>query len=161
MTKRHGLVALPLGCLERIMRPLSFFLICFSLIAPATPAMAEYLQGTVVRIDRDRGEVEIMLSENGQCHLDSADASIAKEGRVPTEKARSVLVKAAWFPRCLGKGAQVYARGQFAPDRSDLFEAEDVFPCRRRGGHDPTGVRSRFQHHRRQMMRPRGEAMHD
>lgn len=123
--------------------------------------MAEYLQGTVVGVDRDRGEVDIIVSGNGQCHLEDGDGTMAKQNDTPADKKRRIIVKAAWFPRCLGEGDQVYARGQFAPERSDLFEAEDVFPCRRRGGHDPTGVRSRFQHHRRQMMRHMGGEMHE
>lgn len=119
-------------------------------MASASPVMAEYLQGTVVRVDRQDGELEIALSANGQCHMENGKKA------VDAQNTPRVLVKAAWFPRCLVTGDQVYARGEYAQGSKDVFEAEDVFPCRRRGGHDPTGVRSRFHHHRRQMMRQMG-----
>lgn len=123
--------------------------------------MAEYLQGTVVRIDRDRGEIAITLSENGQCRYGKGNEAAMKESSTSMAKQRQIIVKAAWFPRCLATGAQVYVRGEYAADRPDFFEAEDVFPCRGRGDHDPTGVRSRFRHHRRQMMEQMGGEMHE
>ncbi len=138
------------------MKHLSFLIVCLFFLASVSPALAEYLQGTVVHVDRDKGEVEILLSAKGQCHLDGGNETVDQEDSSQAENQRRILVKAAWFPRCLEEGTQVYARGKFAADEADIFEAEDVFPCRKRGGHDPTGVRSRFQHHRRQMMWQRG-----
>lgn len=115
--------------------------------------MAEYLQGTVVRIDHGKREIDMLISENGQCRLENGAEAVTKESQALPEKTRNILVKASWFPGCLTPGTQVYARGKYASDSKELFEADEVFPCRRRGGHDPTGVRSRFNHHRKQMMR--------
>lgn len=129
------------------------FLLILGFFSIAEPALvrAEYLQGTVVRIDRAKGEVEIVVSKEGQCHLGADSHPPAQESSRQLEKQRRIIVKAAWFPRCLSEGTEVYARGEFAAKGRDLFEAEDVFPCRSRGGHDPTGVRSRFHRHRRDM----------
>lgn len=143
------------------MKPLSFLLLFFFFIAPATPVMAEYLQGTVVRIDRDRGEVEIILSKTGQCPLENGNEEVDKGHSPQQEKEQIILVKAAWFPRCIAEGGQVYVRGEYAPNSKVVFEAEDIFSCRKRGGHDPTGVRSRFHHKRRQMMDQKGGEMHE
>lgn len=123
--------------------------------------MAEYLQGRVVRIDHDKGEIEISLSKEGHCRHAGDNDSLDLENSEQDGKQKNIIVKAAWFPRCLADGAEIYARGEFAPQSRDLFVAEDVFPCRGGGGHDPTGVRSRFQHHRRKMMRHRGGEMHE
>ncbi len=135
------------------MRLSIFFILSLALIVWTSPVMAEYLQGTVVRIDRQGGELEITLSANGQCRMENGKKAVERQNTP------RVLVRAAWFPRCLVTGDQVYARGEYAQGSKEIFEAEDVFPCRRRGGHDPTGVRSRFHHHRRQMMRQMGGEM--
>lgn len=143
------------------MKFFSLSILFVALVALASPVMAEYLQGTVVRIDHGKREVEILLSEDGMCRFGNGAQTSAADNQVVEPKTRSILVKAAWLPGCLAQGSQVYARGKYAPDSSELFEADEVFPCRRRGGHDPTGVRSRFNHQRKQMMRQMGEENHD
>ncbi|MBU0680576.1 MAG: hypothetical protein KKD73_04050 [Proteobacteria bacterium] len=135
------------------MRPLAFSILFVFLVLSVSPVMAEYLQGTVVRIDHGKREIEMLIAENGQCRFENGTESVDKERQVPPGKTKNILVKAVWFPGCLTPGTQVYARGKYALDSKELFEADEVFPCRRRGGHDPTGVRSRFNHHRKQMMR--------
>lgn len=146
---------------ENAMRYVTYTILCLALIAQASPSLAEYLQGTVVAIDRGRGELEIVVSAEGRANLEGSQGSADEEGRQLNDKPRRIVVKAAWFPHCLRAGSEVYARGDFVDDSSDFFEAEDVFLCRRRGDQDPTGVRSRFQHHRRRMMHHRGGDMHE
>ena len=116
-------------------------LIAFSV----APAYADSIQGHIVRIDRERGEVEMILSgdgtEEGRHHL--------PEGQPPvhTDEASVVKVLAMWFPRCLSEGMMIFARGSYIDDDMTIFEAEEVFPLRRHGRKDKTGVRSRFRHH--------------
>ena len=121
--------------------------------------MAEYLQGTVAGIDHEKGEIEIILSQAGHCSLAQENNNIVPESTGQAGKQKKIIVKATWFPRCLAHGTEIYARGEFSSERKDLFMAEEVFPCRGRGGHDPTGVRSRFHHQRRKMMRHMGGEM--
>lgn len=152
----------PLHRVKQPMKPLFSILALLFLLVAAAPVLAEYLQGRVVDIDRRQGQMEIVPSRQGRCSAgnDSLPAEDAELSGAEAEQ--PVLVRAAWFPRCLEVGDQVYARGEFVAEQQDLFAAEEVFACRRRGGHDPTGVRSRFQHHRRQMkMRHNRGGMHE
>ena len=143
------------------MRSLPLIILGLFIFAPVSPAMAEYLQGKVVRIDHEKGEMEIILSQAGHCRMANGNNDAGSEKSEQAGKQERVIIKAPWFPRCLADGTEIYARGEFSPEHKDLFVAEDVFPCRGRGGHDPTGVRSRFHHHRRKMMRHKGGEMNE
>lgn len=140
------------------MKIFSLSLLFIALLAP--PALAEYLQGTVVGIDHGKRQVQILLTE-GPCSFEEEEAAAGNQEPVPPPPGRQITVQAAWLPGCLGQGAQVYARGRYAAGNKELFEADEVFPCRQRGGHDPTGVRSRFHHQRKQMMRHMGRDIHE
>jgi hypothetical protein len=109
---------------------------------------ADYLQGHIVRIDRENSEIFIVLSEEcpGQdnCHSEEEQQNQLDD---TTEKT-AVRVIAAWLPRCLSEGMMVYVRGNYSSDDHLVFKAVDVFPRKRRGGKDKTGVRSRFHHGR-------------
>jgi hypothetical protein len=140
------------------MKMFSLSILLIVLLAP--PALAEYLQGTVVGIDHGRRQVQLLLTE-GPCSFEPEGPAVAAQEPEPPLPRRQITVQAAWLPGCLGQGAQVYARGHYAADNADLFEAEEVFPCRQRGAHDPTGVRSRFHHQRKQMMRHMGRDIHE
>lgn len=155
-------MALPLHHVKQPMKPLFSILALVSLLIAAAPVSAEYLRGRVVQIDRRQGQMEIIPSGQGYCSTGN-DSLPAEDAEMSEAEAKPrIVVRAAWFPRRLEAGDQVYARGAFVGEEQDLFAAEEVFACRRRGGHDPTGVRSRFQHHRRQMkMRHNGGGMHE
>lgn len=137
------------------MKPCLVISVILSVLAMVLPAQAEYLQGTVLRIDRQQGEMEILPRPARQ------EGATGMQAETESAEAEKILIKAAWFPRCLAVGDQVYARGTFVTGSREGFVAEEVFPSRRRGSHDPTGVRSRFHRHRRQMMHHRGGGMHE
>lgn len=122
----------------------------FLLLTLASSAYADYIQGHVLRIDRKLGLVDIVLCEScpeGRiCNGDLADHMLKTHGPEPG----TVRVVVAWIPRCLREGVMAFARGVYAANDASRFEAVEIFPRRRMGGKDNTGVRSRFRHHRGQ-----------
>ncbi len=109
-----------------------------------SPACADYIQGHIVRIDREQGVVDLVLCDmpgNQKDCLRRADHDV-----VHGEDGVQVKVVAVWLPRCLAEGMMVFARGAFAKEDAGVFEADEVFPRRRMGSEDKTGVRSRFRH---------------
>ena len=107
-------------------------------------AQADYIQGQVVRVDRQKGEVVIALcaqSTGGKCCRVAGEQESASSGDGVV-----VTVIASWLPRCLSEGMMIFARGSFSSDEPLIFEAVEVFPRKKRGGKDTTGVRSRFHH---------------
>ncbi len=119
-------------------------LFCLSLFT--TSAYADYIQGHIVRIDRQKGEVDVVLCEDctgAEHHLSEEHYKVhGDDSEEPV-----VTVVAMWFPRCFAEGVMIFARGAYKTDDPAVFEAEEVFPLRRLGRKDKTGVRSRFRHH--------------
>ena len=107
-------------------------------------AYADYIQGHVVRIDRQQGEMTITLC--GGCTGEEQDHVNGLPQ--PADAVQQVTIRAPWFPRCLIEGMMVFARGSFAEADTSLFEAVEVFPHKTMGSKDKTGVRFRFRHHR-------------
>lgn len=114
----------------------------------SSTALADYIQGHVVAIDREHGTVDIVLcdmeSENKGCQVENSH--LAKHGDDPPR----IRVAVSWLPRCLTEGMMVFARGEYVKDDASRFEAVEVFPRKRLGSGDETGVRSRFRHQRGQ-----------
>lgn len=128
--------------IARVLSITAFLMLCL-----ATSAWADYIQGHVVQLDRQQGTVDIILcatcAEGKECSKDT-EAHLAEHGPNPA----TVRVRVDWLPRCLAPGMMVYARGVYAEDDATRFEAVEVFPRKRLGSKDNTGVRSRFRHQR-------------
>ena len=124
-----------------------FFIALFSILLTGTAAFGDYIQGHVVLVDRGQGVVEIVLCEScpeeKSCAVESSE-HLKTHGKNPAR----IRVVVAWIPRCLREGMMVFARGAYAEGDASRFEAVEVFPRKRMGGRDNTGVRSRFRHHR-------------
>ncbi len=114
------------------------------LLSFCATAYADYIQGHVTEIDRQQGEVMIIL-----CDICTGDKQCsAKNEHDPTHSkdVKTVKVLASWLPRCLSEGMMVFARGDYVKGDTSTFNAVEVFPRKRLGSKDGTGVRSRFRH---------------
>ncbi len=111
-----------------------------------SPVYADYLQGYITRIDREKGTVEIILCD--VCTGGNNGSVDTEHQAEHDEDAPRVTVVASWFPRCFTEGMMIYARGSFLEDNTNVFDAVEVFPRKRLGREDKTGVRSRFRHQR-------------
>jgi hypothetical protein len=113
----------------------------------SSTALADYIQGHVVGIDREHGTVDNVL-----CDMESDDVQgcRVKNGQLAEHGEDSVRIRVvvSWLPRCLAEGMMVFARGEYVKDDASRFEAVEVFPRKRLGSGDETGVRSRFRHQR-------------
>lgn len=120
------------------------YIIIILLGLSVSPACADYIQGHIVRIDREQGVVDLMRCDvpgsQKDCAWDADHEVVHADDAVP------VRVIALWLPRCLTEGMMVFARGSFAKEDATIFEADEVFPRRRMGSEDKTGIRSRFRH---------------
>jgi len=127
--------------MTRMMQLRLFSIAIFFVMLSFQVAYADYIQGHVVLLDRESGFVDIIICEgctsDEECSVEAGH--MAKHG----EGATQVHIVVSWIPRCLTEGMMIFARGVFAEDDSSRFEAVDVFPCKRMGGKDKTGVRSR------------------
>lgn len=112
------------------------------------PVYADYIQGHIVRIDRERSEIFIVLSEECPDQDDCHTGQKQQDQLDYTTEKTAIRVIAVWLPRCLSEGMMVYVRGDYSSEDHLVFKAVDVFPRKRRGGKDKTGVRSRFHHGR-------------
>lgn len=112
----------------------------------SSPALGDYIQGHVVEIDREHGTVDIVL-----CEMESDNEGCQVQNRHLDEHGETAVrirVAVSWLPRCLTEGMMVFARGEYVQDDASRFEAVEVFPRKRLGSGDETGVRSRFRHQR-------------
>ena len=123
-----------------------FFITALFVLFFGQTAYADYIQGHVVQVDRETGIVEILL-----CDVCSGDSGCCHEkGHVEAhgDDAAHVRIIVSWIPRCLSEGMMIFARGVFAEKDATRFDAVEIFPSKRRGGQDSTGVRSRFRYHK-------------
>ena len=83
-------------------------------------AGAEMISGTVLRVDRDRAKIDLLLAGDREITIHSA----------------------APLPRRLRAGRTIRAWGEYSTDK--VFQATDIRGPGRHHGHDPTGVRQRL-----------------
>ncbi len=136
-----------------MMIPKVFCITAFLVLSLATFACADYIQGHVVLVDRQQGVVDIVLCETcpeGKTCVVDLSEHMKTHGSEPV----IIRVVVAWIPRCLRVGTMAFARGVYSADDRSRFEAVEIFPRKRMGGRDDTGVRSRFRNHRGQQGAP-------
>ncbi len=119
-----------------------FYIAILLLLLSSSSVFADYIQGHVVWIDREQGVMEIVLCDVCVDVTGATDESSAEKG----EDVPIIKVVASWFPLCISEGVLVFARGVYSEGNATVFKADDVFPYKRLGNKDKTGVRSRFRH---------------
>lgn len=107
------------------------------LSAPA--AASDAILGTIVSLDRENGQMTVRLSE-------SSDLSDEISGQGDNLVPEMVTVSIAPDQLCenMKEGKLVRLWGNFESDVQNLFKATHIRSGNRRGGYDPTGVRTRL-----------------
>ncbi|MBC8317045.1 MAG: hypothetical protein H8E41_04005 [Desulfobulbaceae bacterium] len=126
------------------MYPFSLLLI-IAFLFPAQVFAEEYLRGTVISVDQQKGEVVVQPIEYSSVHEDEQlveNKNIAVTVRLPGKHRMRQEHKNRMF-QCPAPGQQIRIRGEFDTE-SDLFLASDIRGCGLRGGLDPTGIRGRL-----------------
>lgn len=122
-----------------------FLLIIIAFLFPSQGLAEEYLRGTVISVDQQKGEVVIRPFEYSSV---IEDDQVVEQEYIPVtvrfpEKHRMRQDRQKRRFQCLVPGQQIRLRGEF--DRElNLFLARDIRGCGWRGGPDPTGIRSRL-----------------
>jgi hypothetical protein len=131
-------------------------LIIILLLSVASPGMtADFIQGRVIAIDRDKGVLQLQLSGKNQRRC------CAPKG--PDTSAAPFIIRIApdRLPRCVREGGHVFVWGVYLQNRNVDnfdFQAETIRSGCFQRYCDPTGVRTRLgkcvnrgkvRHHRR------------
>ena len=120
-------------------------LIIIAFIFPTQVFAEEYLRGTVISVDRQKGEIVIRPFEYSSVNEDD---QVVEHEDIPVtvrfpEKHRMRQGREKRRFQCLVPGQQIRLRGEFDTE-SNLFLARDIRGCGWRGGPDPTGIRGRL-----------------
>lgn len=121
-------------------------MIIITLMFPAQVLAEEYLRGTVISVDQQKGEAVIQPLEYSSVSED--DQVVENENislitvRLP-ERYRMRQDHENRRFQCLVPGRQIRLRGEFDTELN-LFLARDMRGCGWRGGPDPTGIRGRL-----------------
>ncbi len=118
----------------------------------SAPAIAsDAILGIIVSLDRENGQMTVRLSRP----FDSSDEIFGQgDNHVP----EIVTVSIAPDQLCenMKEGKLVRLWGDFESDDPNLFKATHIRSGNRRGGYDPTGVRTRLGKRRGMCRRLRG-----
>ena len=120
-------------------------LIIIAFIFPTQVFAEEYLRGTVISVDQQKGVAEIQPLEHS--FINEEDQVIENENitvtiRLPGKHRVRQGNESRRF-QCLVPGQQIRLRGEFDTELN-LFLARDIRGCGWRGGPDPTGMRGRL-----------------
>jgi len=120
-------------------------LIIIAFISPSQVFAEEYLRGTVVSVDQQKGEAVIQPLDYTSVNED--DEVVERENNLVTVRLpRKHRIRQDHENnrfQCLIPGQQIRMRGQF-DTKLNLFLARDIRGCGWRGGPDPTGIRGRL-----------------
>lgn len=122
-----------------------FLLIVIAFIFPTQVFAEEYLRGTVVSVDLQKGEAVIHPLESASVNEDDQvveNENILITVRLPRKHRMRQDHEKNRF-QCLIPGQQIRMRGQFDTELN-IFLARDMRGCGWRGGPDPTGIRGRL-----------------
>jgi hypothetical protein len=120
-------------------------LIIIAFLFPTQVFAEEYLRGTVISVDQQKGEVLIQPLEYTSVHEDDQvveNENIQVTVRLPRKHRMRQNHENNRY-QCLVPGQQIRMRGQF-DTALNLFLARDIRGCGWRGGPDPTGIRGRL-----------------
>ena len=137
------------------MRNLSKLIIILLLSVASSGMTADFIQGRVLAIDRDKGVLQLQLSGKNQCRCCAP--------KDPDTSTAPFIIRIApdRLPRCVRKGGHVFVWGIYLQNRNVDnfdFQAETIRSGCFQRYCDPTGVRTRLgkcvnkgkgRHHRR------------
>ena len=104
------------------------------------PAVAsDAILGTVVSVDRENGEMTVRLSGSS----DSSNEISAQEDN-PVPEIITVSFASDQLCENINKGKLIRLWGNFESGSQNTFKATHIRSGNRRGGYDPTGVRTRL-----------------
>ena len=104
------------------------------LSAPA--AASDAILGTIVSLDRENGQMTVRLSESSD--------EIFGQGDNPVPEMVTVSFAPDQLCENMKEGKLLRLWGNFESDAPNSFKATHIRSGNRRGGYDPTGVRTRL-----------------
>lgn len=117
-------------------------LIIVLLLSVASPGMtADFIQGRVIAIDRDKGVLKLQLSAKNQGHC-----CTPQDSKVSTAPF-IIRIAPDRLPRCVREGGYIFVWGAYLQNRnveSCDFQAETIKSGCFKRYCDPTGVRARL-----------------
>lgn len=121
------------------MRYITFLLIILVNIIVSTAWAKDVLLGTVVSIDRGKGEMIVRINDSSYFFNDDSD-----QEEETTPETITVYFSPDRLPEDIRDGKLVRLWGSIEPDVYFKFKATYIRNASRGVGHDPTGVRSRI-----------------